>query len=220
MLKVLLIEDDFMIAQSIQQLFELENIAVHWVNNGIEGLQCLSQNQPDLVLLDIGLPSMSGFEVLNKIRAKSQVAVIVISARDQVEDRLNILKHGGDDYLTKPFDFDELIARIYAVLRRTTTTNMTIVNILQYKGLKLDLTEHQAFWNDKPIVLSKKEWILMENLLNTPLKIFSKDELEEKIYLHDSDINSNTIEVYIHKLRQKLNKNFIRTIRGFGYRLE
>ncbi|OUY09062.1 response regulator transcription factor [Acinetobacter populi] len=220
MLKVLLIEDDFMIAQSIQQLFELENINVHWVNNGIEGLQYLAENHLDLVLLDIGLPSMNGFEILNKIRTKSQVAVIVISARDQVEDRLNILKHGGDDYLTKPFDFDELIARIYAVLRRTRIINTGGMDILQYNGLKLDLTEHKAFYNDQLIDLSKKEWILMECFLNTPLKIFSKYELEEKIYLHDGDVNSNIIEVYIHKLRQKLNKDFIRTIRGFGYRLE
>ncbi len=218
MLNILLIEDDFMIAQSIQHLLTLGEMQVHWVNNGIDGLQYLAQQQVDLILLDIGLPSMSGFEVLNKIRQKSIVPVIVISARDQIQDRLNILTHGGDDYLVKPFDFDELVARIYAVLRRSTQQHQSS-NILKYRDLSLDLTQHQAFWKGQNIEFSKKEWILLESFLSASSKIFSKAELEEKLYLDDGDINSNTVEVYIYHIRQKLEKDFIKTIRGFGYRL-
>ncbi|TXJ10342.1 MAG: response regulator transcription factor [Acinetobacter sp.] len=217
-MNILLIEDDFMIAQSIQRLLALEGMQVDWVNNGIEGLQILASKPIELVLLDIGLPSMSGFEVLHKIRQKSQVAVIVISARDQVQDRLNILQQGGDDYLVKPFDFDELVARIHAVLRRTQLQKMPM-DTLNYKDLALDLTQHQAYWQGELLEFSKKEWILLESFLTTPVKIFSKTELEDKLYQYEQDINSNTVEVYIHKIRQKLDKDFIKTIRGFGYRL-
>lgn len=216
-MNILLIEDDFMIAESIQQLLRLEGIDVDWVSNGIEGLQRLQS--ADLILLDIGLPSMSGFEVLKKIRQKSQIAVIVISARDHVQDRLNILQHGGDDYLVKPFDFEELIARIYAVFRRSVQHHVSSHRHLNYKNLSMDLTQHQAYWQGQSLEFSRKEWVLLENFLITPFKIFSKSELEEKLYAYEQDIQSNTIEVYIHKIRQKLGKDFIKTIRGFGYRL-
>lgn len=217
-MNVLLIEDDFMIAQSVQHLLTLQNMTVDWVSNGIEGLAHLAQGDFDIVLLDIGLPSMSGFEVLHKIRQKSDVAVIVISARDQVQDRLTILQQGGDDYLVKPFDFDELVARIFAVLRRTQAQQIS-AHILTHQDLCLDLTQHEAIWRGTVVEFSKKEWVLLESFLNTPFKIFSKQELEEKLYQYEQDINSNTVEVYIHKIRQKLDKDFIKTIRGFGYRL-
>lgn len=213
-MKILLIEDDFMIAQSIQDLLGLEGIHVEWVGNGGDGLQRLQTEKLDLVLLDIGLPSMNGFEVLRKIRQKSQIAVIVISARDQVKDRLTILQHGGDDYLVKPFDFDELIARIYAVFRRS-VQHHTLSN----KHLTLDLTHHQAYWQEKPVEFSYREWVIIESFLTTPFKIFSRSELEEKLYACEQEIQSNTVEVYIHRIRQKLDRNFIKTLRGFGYRL-
>lgn len=219
-MNILLIEDDFMIAQSIQDLLRLENIHVEWVSNGIDGLQRLQTGELDLVLLDIGLPSMNGFEVLRKIRQKSQIAVIVISARDQVKDRLAILQHGGDDYLVKPFDFDELIARIYAVFRRSVQNQKVLSNQqLSYKDLRLDLTHHQAYWQGKPVEFSYREWVIIESFLTTPFKIFSRSELEEKLYAYEQEIQSNTVEVYIHRIRQKLDRDFIKTLRGFGYRL-
>lgn len=218
-LNILLIEDDFLIAQSVQQLLELENMKVHWVNNGMDGLNHLQDFDVDLVLLDIGLPSMNGFEVLRKIRQRNQLPVIVISARDQVRDRLDILQNGGDDYLVKPFDFDELIARIYAVIRRSRPEHQLISESLSYLDLRMDLSTHQAYWKMEMVDFSKKEWLLLESFLSTPYKIFSKSELEEKLYQEDDDIQSNTVEVYIHKLRQKLDKHFIKTIRGIGYKL-
>ena len=218
-LNILLIEDDFLIAQSVQQLLELENMKVHWVNNGMDGLNHLQHFDVDLVLLDIGLPSMNGFEVLRKIRQRNQLPVIVISARDQVRDRLDILQNGGDDYLVKPFDFDELIARIYAVIRRSRPEHQLISESLSYLDLRMDLSTHQAYWKMEMVDFSKKEWLLLESFLSTPYKIFSKSELEEKLYQEEDDIQSNTVEVYIHKLRQKLDKHFIKTIRGIGYKL-
>ena len=218
-LNILLIEDDFLIAQSVQQLLELENMKVHWVNNGMDGLNHLQDFDVDLVLLDIGLPSMNGFEVLRKIRQRNQLPVIVISARDQVRDRLDILQNGGDDYLVKPFDFDELIARIYAVIRRSRPEHQLISESLSYLDLRMDLSTHQAYWKMEMVDFSKKEWLLLESFLSRPYKIFSKSELEEKLYQEDDDIQSNTVEVYIHKLRQKLDKHFIKTIRGIGYKL-
>ncbi|MFC3903744.1 response regulator transcription factor [Acinetobacter marinus] len=218
-LNILLIEDDFLIAQSVQQLLELENMKVHWVNNGMDGLNHLQHFGVDLVLLDIGLPSMNGFEVLRKIRQRNQLPVIVISARDQIRDRLDILQNGGDDYLVKPFDFDELIARIYAVIRRSRPEHQLISESLSYLDLRMDLSTHQAYWKMEMVDFSKKEWLLLESFLSTPYKIFSKSELEEKLYQEDDDIQSNTVEVYIHKLRQKLDKHFIKTIRGIGYKL-
>ena len=218
-LNILLIEDDFLIAQSVQQLLELENMKVHWVNNGMDGLNHLQHFDVDLVLLDIGLPSMNGFEVLRKIRQRNQLPVIVISARDQIRDRLDIFQNGGDDYLVKPFDFDELIARIYAVIRRSRPEHQLISESLSYLDLRMDLSTHQAYWKMEMVDFSKKEWLLLESFLSTPYKIFSKSELEEKLYQEDDDIQSNTVEVYIHKLRQKLDKHFIKTIRGIGYKL-
>lgn len=218
-LNILLIEDDFLIAQSVQQLLELENMKVHWVNNGMDGLNHLQDFDVDLVLLDIGLPSMNGFEVLRKIRQRNQLPVIVISARDQVRDRLDIFQNGGDDYLVKPFDFDELIARIYAVIRRSRPEHQLISESLSYLDLRMDLSTHQAYWKMEMVDFSKKEWLLLESFLSTPYKIFSKSELEEKLYQEEDDIQSNTVEVYIHKLRQKLDKHFIKTIRGIGYKL-
>ncbi len=218
-LNILLIEDDFLIAQSVQQLLELENMKVHWVNNGMDGLNHLQDFDVDLVLLDIGLPSMNGFEVLRKIRQRNQLPVIVISARDQVRDRLDIFQNGGDDYLVKPFDFDELIARIYAVIRRSRPEHQLISESLSYLDLRMDLSTHQAYWKMEMVDFSKKEWLLLESFLSTPYKIFSKSELEEKLYQEEDDIQSNTVEVYIHKLRQKLDKHIIKTIRGIGYKL-
>lgn len=219
MIHILLIEDDFLIAQSIEQLLHIEHMQVNWVNNGIEGLSLLYKDTFDLVLLDLALPSMNGFEVLNKIRLKSSIPIIIISAKDQVQDRLKVLQQGGDDYLVKPFDFNELIARINAVLRRSQGKNLMTSQQLQYKELILDKEQHIATWKHQILDISKKEWGLLEAFLTTPQKIFSKVELEEKLYVYEQNINSNTIEVYIHRLRQKTDKDFIITIRGFGYRL-
>ena len=220
--KILIIEDDFMIAESTETLLKLHQFDVYWVNNGIEGLKQLQQQAYDIVLLDLGLPMMDGMLVLKNIRQKfPNLPVLIISARDQLQNRVDGLNQGADDYLIKPYEFDELLARIHALIRRSGLKNTGIDTNkkLSHGSLELDLEQHIALFNGQAIELSNREWSILMAMLNHPNKIFSKNDLEDKLYDFDSDVSSNTVEVYIHHLRAKLGKDFIRTIRGLGYRL-
>ena len=223
MTKILMIEDDFMIAESSQTLLKFHGYDVEWVNNGLDGLKMLSQQSFDLVLLDLGLPMMDGMQVLKQIRQRSGLPVLIISARDQLENRVDGLNQGADDYLIKPYEFDELVARIQALLRRTNNTNAQGVvqdsAILKNGEVVLDVEQHIATLRGSTIELSNREWAILIPLMTHPNKIFSKSNLEDKLYAFDSEINSNTIEVYVHHIRSKLGKDIIRTIRGLGYRL-
>lgn len=219
MTQILLIEDDFMIAESTVTLLTYHGFQVEWVNNGLVGLKYIKEHKVDLVILDLGLPMMDGMSVLKNIRQhQPNLPVFIISARDQLQQRIDGLNHGADDYLIKPYEFDELLARIHALLRRS--KNPTENNsILSHAGLILDETNVSATFHGQPIELSNREWALLRALLNHPNKIFSKANLEEKLYSFEHEISSNTVEVYIHHLRSKLGKDFIRNIRGLGYRL-
>ncbi len=221
MTKILIIEDDFMIAESTQTLLQYQGFDVEWVNNGIDGLKRIQQGQIDAVLLDLGLPMMDGMQVLKQIRlAKPALPVLIISARDQLQQRVDGLNHGADDYLIKPYEFDELLARIQALLRRSgQTAAQNSPAALSYGDLVLDVEQRLAKFKGEYLDLSNREWAILIPLVSHPNKIFSKSNLEDKLYDFDSDISSNTIEVYVHHLRNKLGKDFIRTIRGLGYRL-
>ncbi|AZN63379.1 DNA-binding response regulator PmrA [Acinetobacter johnsonii] len=221
MSKILIIEDDFMIAESTQTLLRYQQFDVVWVNNGFDGLKQLQQHAFDVVLLDLGLPMMDGMQVLKNIRLLyPTLPVLIISARDQLQNRVDGLNQGADDYLIKPYEFDELLARIQALLRRSgALKQQNQRQTLSFSGLELDEDLHLAKYKGQTIDLSNREWAILIPLVSHPNKIFSKTNLEEKLYDLDSEINSNTIEVYIHHLRAKLGKDFIRTIRGLGYRL-
>lgn len=221
MTKILIIEDDFMIAESTQTLLKYQGFEVEWVNNGIDGLKLLQQSEFDAVLLDLGLPLMDGMQVLKQIRQiQPTLPVLIISARDQLQQRVDGLNQGADDYLIKPYEFDELIARIHALLRRSGKEQQANQqHILTYGELVLDVEQHLAKYKGQYIDLSNREWAILIPLVTHPNKIFSKTNLEGKLYDFDSEISSNTIEVYVHHLRNKLGKDFIRTIRGLGYRL-
>lgn len=221
MTKILIIEDDFMIAESTQTLLQYQGFDVEWVNNGIDGLKRIQQGQIDAVLLDLGLPMMDGMQVLKQIRqAKPALPVLIISARDQLQQRVDGLNHGADDYLIKPYEFDELLARIQALLRRSgQTAAQNSPAALIYGDLVLDVEQRLAKFKGEYLDLSNREWAILIPLVSHPNKIFSKSNLEDKLYDFDSEISSNTIEVYVHHLRNKLGKDFIRTIRGLGYRL-
>ncbi|WP_151707407.1 response regulator transcription factor [Acinetobacter sp. TUM15064] len=221
MSKILIIEDDFMIAESTQTLLRYQQFDVVWVNNGFDGLKQLQQHTFDVVLLDLGLPMMDGMQVLKNIRLLyPTLPVLIISARDQLQNRVDGLNQGADDYLIKPYEFDELLARIQALLRRSgALKQQNQRQTLSFSGLELDEDLHLAKYKGQTIDLSNREWAILIPLVSHPNKIFSKANLEEKLYDLDSEINSNTIEVYIHHLRAKLGKDFIRTIRGLGYRL-
>ncbi|BCU64025.1 hypothetical protein F941_02379 [Acinetobacter bouvetii DSM 14964 = CIP 107468] len=221
MSKILIIEDDFMIAESTQTLLQYQGFEVIWVNNGIDGLKKIQQEQVDAVLLDLGLPMMDGMQVLKQIRQiHPALPVLIISARDQLQQRVDGLNQGADDYLIKPYEFDELLARLHALLRRSGKVQLqNSQSILSYGDLILDIEQHLAKFKGEYIDLSNREWAILIPLVTHPNKIFSKTNLEDKLYDFDSEISSNTIEVYVHHLRNKLGKDFIRTIRGLGYRL-
>lgn len=221
MTTILIIEDDFMIAESTQTLLKYQGFDVEWVNNGIDGLKRIQQGQIDAVLLDLGLPMMDGMQVLKQIRqVKPALPVLIISARDQLQQRVDGLNHGADDYLIKPYEFDELLARIQALLRRSGQASaQRSPSVLVCGDLVLDVEQHLAKFKGEYLELSNREWAILIPLVSHPNKIFSKSNLEDKLYDFDSDISSNTIEVYVHHLRNKLGKDFIRTIRGLGYRL-
>lgn len=223
MTKILMIEDDFMIAESSKTLLQHQGFEVEWVNNGLDGLKLIAENQFDLVLLDLGLPMMDGMQVLKQIRQRSSLPVLIISARDQLQNRVEGLNHGADDYLIKPYEFDELVARINALLRRTGNMVKESVgqtaNLLKNGEIVLDVEQHIATLRGEQVELSNREWAILIPLMTHPNKIFSKSNLEDKLYAFDSEINSNTIEVYVHHIRSKLGKDIIRTIRGLGYRL-
>ena len=219
--KILIIEDDFMIAESTLTLLKYHQFDVEWVNNGIDGLSQLSKQSFDLVLLDLGLPMMDGMQVLKQIRQKTAVPVLIISARDQLENRVDGLNQGADDYLIKPYEFDELLARIHALLRRSGKEAQATSQdqILKSGDVTLNIEKHVATVKGQEVELSNREWAILIPLMTHPNKIFSKANLEDKLYDFDSEVTSNTIEVYVHHLRSKLGKDFFRTIRGLGYRL-
>lgn len=222
MTKILMIEDDFMIAESTLTLLRYHQFEVEWVNNGVDGLSLLTKHNFDLVLLDLGLPMMDGMQVLRQIRQRSVLPVLIISARDQLQNRVDGLNQGADDYLIKPYEFDELLARINALLRRGHAETSQLKNqsqLLKNGDLVLDVEQHLATFKGQQIELSNREWAILIPLVSHPNKIFSKANLEDKLYDFDSEVTSNTIEVYVHHLRAKLGKDFIRTIRGLGYRL-
>lgn len=220
-MKVLMIEDDFMIAESSKTLLQFHQYEVEWVNNGIDGLKYLSEQKFDLILLDLGLPLMDGMQVLKQIRQKFNTPVLIISARDQLVNRVDGLNLGADDYLIKPYEFEELLARMNALLRRygLISQQFNHDNKLKSGDVEIDVELHRVTCRGVPVELSNREWAILIPLMRHPHKIFSKANLEDKLYDVESEINSNTIEVYIHHLRSKLGKDFIRTVRGVGYRL-
>jgi two-component system response regulator QseB len=221
-IRILYVEDDVMVGKSTYQLLQHENFAIDWAKTGLEALDYLSTQTYHLALLDLGLPELEGLDVLKYIRKQAdlnKMAVIIISARDQSKDKILGLKVGADDYLVKPYDFEELTARIESVLRRG---QFMPLEELHYSigDVHLFPNTHRLLQGKKAIELSVKEWAILEPMMMYPNQIFSRQMLEQKLYTWDAEINSNTIEVHIYNLRHKLGKHFIRTVRGLGYCIE
>jgi len=216
-MKLLLIEDDLMIGESLVEGLQKEKYQVEWVKDGVTADAALIADDYHVVLLDLGLPKMQGLEVLRKYRQnKGTAAILIITARDATFDRIKGLDTGADDYLVKPFDLDELYARIRALLRRCHIVQDVALN---HCGLMMNTSTHEVFFHGEEMHLSLNEFNLMLALMETPGKVISKAKLEEKIYGWDEDIESNTIEVYIHMLRKKMGADFIKNVRGVGYKL-
>ncbi|WP_130803804.1 response regulator transcription factor [Acinetobacter ihumii] len=223
MIRILYIEDDLMIGKSTWQLLQHQKFAVDWAQTGLQALDYLFTQTYHIVLLDLGLPELDGLEVLKHIRKKAdlnKMGVIIISARDQSKDKILGLKSGADDYVVKPYHFDELIARIESVLRRGQFYDMQQELSFKIGNIQLFPSTHRVMKGSKKIELSSKEWAILEPMMMYPNQIFSRQILEQKLYDWDAEVNSNTIEVHIHNLRHKLGKDFIRTVRGLGYCIE
>ena len=214
-MRLLLAEDDRMIGDSVHQGLCQDGFVVDWVRDGLEAELALETIEYDGLLLDLGLPRKDGIAILKALRARGDtVPVLILTARDAVANRIEGLDQGADDYIVKPFDLDELTARIRAVLRRRSGRAQAII---QYGALMLDPSTHQAIFNSKPVALSRYEFALLEVLASRPGLVFSRDQLEQRLYGWGQETESNTVEVYIHKLRKKFGVGIIRNIHGVGY---
>jgi two-component system response regulator QseB len=214
-MRVLLVEDDAMVGESVRKGLRQEGFAVDWVEDGRAAELALDTGVYDLMLLDLGLPKKGGMEVLTGLRQKkSALPVMLITARDAVADRVKGLDAGADDYLVKPFDLDELAARLRALARRRAGNAQSL---LTHGPLSLNPATHEAALDGKPLALSAREFALLQALIERPGAVLSRAQLEEKLYGWSEEVGSNTVEVYIHGLRKKLGSEFIKTVRGVGY---
>jgi two-component system, OmpR family, response regulator len=214
-MRLLLVEDDAMIGEAVLDVLRAEHYAVDWVRDGEMADAALQSESYDLVLLDLGLPKRDGLDVLRSLRGRRQtMPVLVATARDAVGDRVAGLDAGADDYVVKPFDTDELLARIRALIRRSAGHAEPVFS---HKGVALNPATREASVNGEPVSLSAREWAVLEPMLLRPGAVFSRTQLEEKLYGWKEDISSNAVEVYIHGLRKKLGADLIQTVRGLGY---
>lgn len=217
-MNILLIEDDAALADALKIGLEKHDFHVEWASDAHLAKAFIKENNYHLIILDIGLPLMSGLDFLKGFRKSDiQTPVIVLTARDKTEDCVNALNAGADDYMTKPFDLSELIARIHAKIRRRTGTSQSI---LQYQHIELDTEAHTVKIDQKPVYLARREFSLLKKFLENPGKVLSRETLMQAIYDWNDEVDSNTLEVHIHNLRKKLDTHLIRTIRGIGYILE
>ncbi|RZT10287.1 two-component system, OmpR family, response regulator [Duganella sp. CF402] len=216
-MRLLLVEDDPMIGESIEEGLRGESYAVDWVRTGGDVELALAGVAYDLMLLDLGLPGKQGMEVLRAARARGDdFPVLIITARDGTPARVEGLDAGADDYLVKPFDLDELLARIRALLRRRVSRTQSVI---VHGNLRLDLASHEATLDGQPVKLSAREFSVLRVLLDNPGSVVSKAQLEEKLYGWNAEVESNTVDVYVHHLRKKFGSDFIKNVRGVGYKI-
>ena len=216
-MRLLLVEDDSMIGEAARQGPRQEGHTVDWVRDGREADAAATAAPYDVVLLDLGLPRRDGLSLLKSWRARGvTLPVLIITARDAVSDRVAGLDAGADDYLVKPFDLDELSARVRAVARRLSGRAESVVRI---GDLEIDSTNRHVRWKGAEVNLSPREYALLEALANRPGAYLTRAQLEERLYGWDEEIASNAVEVHIHALRRKLDPDLIRNVRGMGYTL-
>ena len=214
-MRLLLVEDDHMIGETVVDVLRAENFAVDWIKDGLAAQSLLRSQSYDLVLLDLALPGKDGIEVLRSLRAaKVRIPVLVATARDSVEQRIAGLDAGADDYVLKPYDLGELLARVRALLRRAAGRAEPVY---EHMGVTINPATREVTVNGRPVLLSSREWAVLEPLIARPGAVLSRAQLEEKIFGFDDSIASNAVEVYVHGLRKKLGANLIQNVRGLGY---
>ncbi|BET26595.1 winged helix family two component transcriptional regulator [Limnobacter thiooxidans] len=217
-MRVLLVEDDELIANGVREALRRRAYQVDWINNGRDALNAALDNPFDLIILDLGLPGMDGLEVLGKLRAQHRLTpTIILSARGTTQNRIDGLNVGADDYLVKPFELEELFARIHAIERRTSGS---ATNVLRMGQIELDLAGLRVIYNGQEVTLQRREFSLLKKLMENPRQVFTREQLEESLYGWTSDLGSNAIDVYVHNIRKKLYSDVIKTLRGVGYRID
>lgn len=214
-MRVLVIEDDALLGDAIQAGLKQSGYAVDWMKDGVSADQALSTEPYVAAVLDLGLPRLSGLEVLRRLRSRdSAIPVLILTAMDTVEDRIKGLDAGADDYLIKPFDMGELSARLRALVRRASGK---VAPALQVAGVELDVAAHRVIYCENLIELSAKEFAVLHALMLKAGKVLSRAQIEEQLYAWGEEVESNAVEVYIHHLRKKIFPELIETIRGVGY---
>lgn len=214
-MRLLLVEDDQTLGDGLKAGLSMEGYAVDWVTDGNMADEALQANRYELIVLDLNLPGKNGMQILEDLRKrKDHTPVLVLTAKDTVSDRIQGLDSGADDFVVKPFDLNEVCARLRAMYRRVGNGKMPLI---EHKGVSLDPASHQVSYENKAIELSQKEFEILSFLMNHIGQVASRARLEETLYAWDSEVESNTVEVHIHHLRKKLDSKLIRTIRGVGY---
>jgi DNA-binding response OmpR family regulator len=216
-LRILLVEDDELLASGLLLALHRAHYTVEHVRDGEAALQALAHNQFALMVLDLGLPKLDGSAVLKAVRGRGdQLPVLILSARDATRDRILGLDLGADDYLVKPFELDELLARLRVLLRRSSGRP---VNLMQLGELSLDLEGLSVTWQGRPVDMARLEFMLLKKLAESPQRVFSRAQLEESLYGWGDGVESNAIDVHVHHIRKKLAAGAIKTVRGVGYRI-
>jgi len=216
-MRLLLVEDDSLLGDGIQAGLVQAGFAVDWLRDGVQADTALQTETYAAVVLDLGLPKLSGLELLRRVRARGNaVPVLILTARDAVEDRIKGLDSGADDYVVKPFDLHELAARLRALTRRG---RGEAAAILRVDALELNPAEHRVLFRSKPVDLSAREFALLHELMLNAGRVLSREQLEQRLYAWGEEPGSNAIEVHVHHLRRKLAPELVHTIRGVGYML-
>jgi len=214
-MQVLLVEDDNLLAEAVVVALKRQNFAINRVSNGKDAMLTIATAPPDILILDLGLPDTDGIELLGKIQARGFTnPVLILTARDSVKDKVVGLDSGADDYLPKPFDIDELLARLRALERRLSKTTSATISL---GNVTLDTNTHQLEVDGSVIELPRREYMVLKALMESGNKIQTRESLENKLYSWGEEISSNAVEVHIHHLRKKLPSGFIQTVRGVGY---
>jgi two-component system, OmpR family, response regulator QseB len=218
-MRVLVVEDDLVLGDGLVSGLKQHSYIVDWVKDGQTALQAITTEQFEIIILDLGLPGKSGLEILKTIRAKNiHTPVLILTALDEIENRVLGLDAGADDYLTKPFDLEEVCARIRALQRRGSSGRSE--PIIKFADVTIDPASRSVRKGEEEIELSRREFVLLHLLMSNLGKVISREHLMQSLYGWEEDVDSNALEVHIHNLRKKFGNNFITTIRGVGYMIE
>ncbi|WP_016855782.1 response regulator transcription factor [Halomonas smyrnensis] len=215
-MRVLLVEDDPLLGDGIKTALQREGYAVDWMDNGREAMAAARYDDFSVMVLDLGLPDVDGMKVLESVRGRGSLPVLILTARDDIDSRLAGLDGGADDYVLKPFDLSELLARLRVVMRRAEGRASQFLDVGE---LRIDEARHRVIWQGEEIPLTRREYALLLELARHADRVMTRPRLENLLYGWEEEVASNAVEVHIHHLRKKFHKGLITTIRGVGYRL-